>query len=208
LVDGEVALEQAPVRAEELDARLDVGPPEIAELARRRGPRRGAVVVRGQPHHHAAELHAYVLAFRQLRDAGPPRLEDLVTLAGVRPVPERSANVADDDVRVGTRTRELDRVGHLRMERPRIQAEPERGELAEPRAKVGLPHQVRALRRPAVADDVAGVPRCRMPHAAEASAARADVRLQNWLDPIAQREIGEAHDPRSNPCTPVPAPAA
>ena len=41
---------------------------------------------------------------------------------------------------------------------------------------------------------VLGVPRRGVPHAAEAPAAGADVRLQHRLDPVAEREVGEAHD--------------
>ena len=95
------------------------------------GGRRGrrAVVEGGQAHHHAAELHASRSGTcASSRIAGLPGGEDLVALARVRPVAERPADVAHDDVGVGDAARQLDRVGELRMKDPGVERQAERGE--------------------------------------------------------------------------------
>ena len=106
--------------------------------------------------------------------------------------------MADDDVGGRERAGQVDRVGELRMEHPRVEGQPERGQAGEARAEVGLLHEVRALGDGAVADHVARVPGRRVAHAAKSAAAGADQRLEHGLDPIAQREIGEADDARGD----------
>src|SRR6202521_4713870 len=60
LVDGKIAFEGAALRPEKLAARLDVRSPKGRQLVRGRGGRQLVVVVGGEPHHHAAELHGDV----------------------------------------------------------------------------------------------------------------------------------------------------
>src|SRR5262249_15308878 len=150
-----------------------------------------------------AELHRDVFTARELSDVCLPRREYLVALAGVWSVAQRAAAVADDDIRVGTGPREIDRVRQLRMELPRVERQTERGEPREPRAEVGARHQVRGGGRLAVADDRIRVPRGRMADAAEAAAARAYVLLEHGLDAVTQGEVREADDAGRDTCRAV-----
>src|SRR5712691_2419506 len=208
LVHREVALERAAVRPEQLDARLDVWAPERGQLGRSRRLRLSSIVVRGQAHHHAAELHDHVLALRQLGDRRLPGREHLVTLARVGPVAERTAHVAHDDRRVREGSRQVHGVAKLRVECPGIERQAERSETGEARAEILLHHHVWPGGGPAVADHVARVPGRRVAHAAEAPAAGPDVRFQHRLDAIAEREIGEAHDAGRDARWPVEAAVA
>jgi hypothetical protein len=107
--------------------------------------------------------------------------------------------VAHDDVGVGDAARQVDSLGQLRMKHPGVERQPERGQPREPGAEFLALHVVRTGRDSEGADDRARVPRRRMAHAAEAPAAGADVRLQHGLDPLAEREVGEAHDAGGDP---------
>src|SRR5579884_1786816 len=77
LIDREVALEHRALRAERLDACLDIRAPYPRQLFRTR--KRLAVVHREADHAQAeaAELHVHVWTLRQLADAGAPFREDL-----------------------------------------------------------------------------------------------------------------------------------
>ena len=114
--------------------------------------------------------------------------------------------MAHDDVGAGKRARQIDHIGQLRKEHPRIQRQAERGKPRQARAEIGAAIDVRPRR--AVADDRIGVPVAGMAHAAEPAAAGTDLRLQHRLDPLAQRQVGVAHDARGNARRPVAAAVA
>jgi len=76
LVDGKIALEHGAMRAEQIDAGLDIGAPHRRRIGR--GRRRGndVVVVGGEPHLHPAELDRNVWSCGHLGARGSPGLED------------------------------------------------------------------------------------------------------------------------------------
>ena len=84
------------------------------------------------------------------------------------------------------------------MEDPRVEGQVERHQPGQAGPEVRSLHQMRARGHGAIADHVARIPRRRVTHAAKSPAAGADLRLQHGLDSIAEREIGEAHDPRGD----------
>src|SRR3712207_6977288 len=65
LVYGEVALEQAAVRPEQVDAGRDVGAPRVRQRLRRRGRHRLVEAEAADVHGEPAQLHAYVGQGRQ-----------------------------------------------------------------------------------------------------------------------------------------------
>ena len=89
------------------------------------------------------------------------------------------------------------------MEHPGVEREPEPGEHGQARPEVRPLVDVRPVGHRAVADDVARVPRRRVPHPAEAPATGAQMRLQHRLHAVAQGEIREAHDAGGDPRGPV-----
>ena len=106
--------------------------------------------------------------------------------------------MAHHDAGVREGARQIHHVGKLGMKSPGVEGQAERGEAAQPRAEIRLPHEMRARGGAAIADDVAGVPRRGMAHAAEAPAPGLDQSLQHGLDAIAEGEVREAHDARSH----------
>ena len=125
LLDRIVALDHAAVGTEQVDAGLDVRPPVAGERLGRWRRRQLAVVVGGEPHGDAAELHRHVGTLGELGHRRLPVGEDLVLLAGIGAVAQRAAHVTHDDAGIGEGARQVDGLGELRMEQPGIEHQAE-----------------------------------------------------------------------------------
>ncbi len=118
-------------------------------------------------------------------------------LAGIGAVAERPAAVTEDDIGVGMGTGKVQDFAQLRMEDPGIERQAVRGEPVESGAE--FRPGIETGGRVTVADDRVRVPGARMPHPAKAPAAERDMRLQQRVEPVAQREVGKSHDPGGDP---------
>src|SRR6202035_4075932 len=107
--------------------------------------------------------------------------------------------------RTGSGTGQADDVGQLRMIEPGVEGQAQRGEPCEPGAEICALVAMWAHIRAAVADRIAGVPACRVAHAAKPPAAGLDMRLEHRLDAITQGQIGMADDARSDAGRPISA---
>jgi hypothetical protein len=109
------------------------------------GPRPIALVEIEAERGHAdtTELDINIGAFRQFDDVLLPARKDLLPMAGVGADAEHTADVVEDDRRVGKGAGEVDRVGQLRMVLPGFEAEPERRQLGEALAEFGFANLMR-----------------------------------------------------------------
>ena len=100
----------------------------------------------------------------------------------------------------GECARQVGDVRHLRMKAPGIQRQPQRRQPLHAGAEIVAQIQARADVGRAVADDRIGVVTGGVPHAAEPSAAGADMRLQHRRHPVARGQVGIANDAGGTPC--------
>jgi hypothetical protein len=119
--------------------------------------------------------------------------KDFCALALVRTNTERSAEVIEDDCRVGKRARQVGQLRNLRVVQPRVETQAALGELPEsvtkrgieqkPLGRVGvrLPHRSRRI------------PCSRVPNSLKPQPYR-DVRIEHFADSRTEREIREADD--------------
>src|SRR5205085_494078 len=135
-VHREIALEHAAGRSEQLDAGLDIGPPNLSDRLGGGRHWRAVKIVASAAVDHAAELDDDIGTGGQLGHRPLPIGENLVASAGIGAVAERTADMPHDDRRRRKGARQIDDIGELRVVEPGVEAEPQRRQPFDPGAEI------------------------------------------------------------------------
>jgi len=104
--------------------------------------------------------------------------------------------MTEDEARRRVGSYQIQRLAELRVEDPEIEGEAKSGKPLQPGTEISALEQVRC--RMSIADNWIGIPSGGMAHATEAPSTGTDVRLEDRLDAVTEREIGEADNARGD----------
>src|SRR5208282_4574930 len=147
-------------------------------------------------HVDSTELGHDVRASRELRDVLLPFAEYLSTMSFIGTDSKRTAEVIENNRRVGERARECGHHRNLRMVLPGLEAEAQLAQLGKAFAETLRLVQILGRVGVRIPDLRTRVEAPGMTDAAKTRRSRRYVRLQYFLDRGAQRQIREAHDSR------------
>ena len=197
LVDREIAFEHAPRRAEGGDAFVDPRLPRRGQFDRARGV--GALVPGRAAHDHPepAQFGEHIVALRQLGDIGAPLREQFGAVVGVRPDPERAAEMVEHDAQLGECPGERGEFGDLPVIEHRVIAQPALRHPTQAVAVIGVGEQVRRRGPEHNPLGKGRIDRHAVPHPAQHRRCRG-MRVELLVDFIAKRQVDKTDNSRGH----------